>query len=146
MLQKNWENIGLLLRKNVFNWGISLLKVPGIINRLFFYTLFTKLCILIKTGVDTFVKWKFDNICISFFLIIKQKCFWKNKNSGDMVNQKNVDGWMDEMGLTSDELRSGLLPTDWNSTQSLISRQLISQFWSLDKVAYWDIDGYRNLF
>ena len=35
--------------------------------------------------------------------------------------------------LTSDELSSGLLPTVWESTRRLIRRQVVSQFWSLDK-------------
>ena len=39
-----------------------------------------------------------------------------------------LDGWMDEMGLTLNERRSGLLPSAWNSTCSLIRGELVSQF------------------
>ena len=49
-----------------------------------------------------------------------------------MVNQKNVDGWMDEMGLTSDELRSGLLPTVWEPARRLIRIRSIDPWTSGD--------------
>ena len=39
-----------------------------------------------------------------------------------------MHGWIDEMVLTSDELRSGFLPTVWDLTRRLIWRQMISQF------------------
>ena len=51
-------------------------------------------------------------------------------------------GWMDEMSLTSDELRCGLLQPVWDLDRRLIRRQLVSQFWYLDK---WGVHHFAKI-
>ena len=53
-----------------------------------------------------------------------------------------IDRWMDKMGLTSDELGSGLLPTVWDSARRLIRKQLVLQFWSLNK---WPVHNFAKV-
>ena len=53
-----------------------------------------------------------------------------------------MNRWMDEMGFMSNELSRGLLPTVWDSIRRLIRRQVVSQFWSLDK---WRIHHFAKV-